>query len=454
MVALSNGPLKSKGAARATSRVAVLGGVRTPLVKAGANFRNLHVTELARVVMQEALYRTGLRADQLDEVILGNVCMPADATNPARVAALWAGVPQEVPAFTVQRNCASGMEAVAEAAQRIRAAKADGATNGSSPIILAGGAESMSTIPLLFPMSTLGPMAKMARAKTLFQKLGAIGSLRPRHFKPIAGLEVGLTDPTNDMIMGKTAELLASEFGISRKEQDEFALRSHQKAAAAMAAGRFKPEIVPVYVPGRDGFEAVTEDVGPRANQTLEALAKLKPIFDRKDGTVTVGNACQITDGAAALVLTDPEYAKAEGHEVLGYVRSYAAVGCDPSRMGLGPVFAINKLLKQTGLTLSDIPIIEINEAFAAQVLACLKAMSSDQFAREHLNQDHAVGEIDIDKLNVNGGGIALGHPVGTTGARLVLTLLLEMQQRDVDLGIAALCIGGGQGAAILLERK
>jgi acetyl-CoA C-acetyltransferase/acetyl-CoA acyltransferase len=297
-------------------------------------------------------------------------------------------------------------------------------------------------------------MAKMARAKTLFQKLGAIGSLRPRHFKPIAGLEVGLTDPTNDMIMGKTAELLASEFGISRKEQDEFALRSHQKAAAAMAAGRFKSEIVPVYVPGRDGFEAVTEDVGPRANQTLEALAKLKPIFDRKDGTVTVGNACQITDGAAALVLADPEYAKAEGHEVLGYVRSYAAVGCDPSRMGLGPVFAINKLLKQTGLTLSDIPIIEINEAFAAQVLACLKAMSSDQFAREHLNQDHAVGEIDLDKLNVNGGGIALGHPVGTTGARLVLTLLLEMQQRDVDLGIAALCIGGGQGAAILLERK
>src|ERR1051325_262458 len=452
MVALSEKSVKSKRAAREQTRVAVLCGVRTPLVKAGANFKSMHVTELARIVMQEALYRTGLRADQLDEVILGNVCMPADATNPARVAALWAGVPDEVPAFTVQRNCASGMEAVAEAAQRIRAKTSEGASD--SPVILAGGAESMSTIPLLFPQSTLGPMAKMARAKTLFQRLGAIGSLRPRHFKPIAGLEVGLTDPTNEMIMGKTAELIASEFGISRKEQDEFALRSHQKAAAAMAAGRFKEEIVPVYVPGREGFEAVTEDVGPRANQTLEALAKLKPIFDRKDGTVTVGNACQITDGAAALVLTDRDYASAEGHEVLGYVKSYAAVGCDPARMGLGPVFAINKLLKQTGLTLSDIPLIEINEAFAAQVLACLKAMCSRDFAREHLNQEHPVGEIDLEKLNVNGGGIALGHPVGATGARLVLTLLHEMHRRNVDLGIAALCVGGGQGAAILLERK
>jgi len=450
MVALSERSMKSKRALREQTRVAVLGGVRTPLVKAGANFKNMHVTELARIVMQEALYRTGLRAEQLDEVILGNVCMPADATNPARVAALWAGVPDEVPALTVQRNCASGMEAVAEAAQRIRAGKAD----GLSPIILAGGAESMSTIPLLFPMSTLGPMAKMARAKTLFQRLGAIGALRPRHFKPIAGLEVGLTDPTNEMIMGKTAELIASEFGISRKDQDEFALRSHHKAAAAMASGRFKEEIVPVYVPGRDGFEAVSEDVGPRDNQTLEALAKLKPIFDRKDGTVTVGNACQITDGAAALVLTDPDYASAEGHEVLGYVKSYAAVGCDPARMGLGPVFAINKLLKQTGLSLSDIPLIEINEAFAAQVIACLKAMCSRDFARQHLNQEHPVGEIDLEKLNVNGGGIALGHPVGTTGARLVLTLLHEMHRRDVDLGIAALCVGGGQGAAILLERK
>jgi acetyl-CoA C-acetyltransferase/acetyl-CoA acyltransferase len=312
----------------------------------------------------------------------------------------------------------------------------------------------MSTIPLLFPTETLAPMSKMARAKGVMQKLGAIASLRPRHFKPIAGLEVGLTDPTCDMIMGKTAEKLASEFGISRQEQDEFALRSHLRAMEAIQAGRFKDEICPVYVPGKGGFEAVTEDVGPRNGQTLEALAKLKPIFDRRDGTVTVGNACQITDGAVAMVMTDAEHAKAEGLEVLGYVKAYVAVGLDPSRMGLGPVFAIDKLLKMTGLKLSDIPLVEINEAFAAQVLACVKAMASSAFAKEHLDGGNPVGEVDMDRLNVNGGGIALGHPVGATGARLVLTLLMEMKRRNVDLGIAALCVGGGQGAAILLERR
>ena len=437
-----------------SGRVAIVAGVRTPLVKAGANFRNMHMTELARVVMQESLYRSGLSAEQLDEVIFGNVVMPVDATNPARVAALWAGVPEHVPAYTVQRNCASGMEAVAEASRRIKGALLEGHSSNHPPVVLAGGGESMSTIPLLFPQETLSPMSKLARAKGLMQKLGVIASLRPRHFKPIAGLEVGLTDPTCDMIMGKTAEKLASEFGISRSEQDEFALRSHQRAVEAMQAGRFKDEICPVYVPGKGGFEAVGEDVGPRNGQTLEALAKLKPIFDRRDGTVTVGNACQITDGAVALVMTDAAYAKSESLEVLGYVRAYAAVGLDPSRMGLGPVFAIDKLLKMTGLKLSDVPLIEINEAFAAQVLACVKAMASSDFSKKHLDRPDPVGEVDIDKLNVNGGGIALGHPVGATGARLVLTLLLEMKRRNVDLGIAALCVGGGQGAAILLERR
>jgi acetyl-CoA acetyltransferase family protein len=442
------------GASRAPARVAVVAGVRTPLVKAGANFRNMHMTELARVVIQESLYRSGLRPEQLHEVVFGNVVMPVDATNPARVAALWAGVPEHIPAYTVQRNCASGMEAVAEGARRIKGAVNDRDGGGTPPVILAGGGESMSTIPLLFPTETLTPMARLARAKGLMQKLGAVASLRPRHFKPIAGLEVGLTDPTCDMIMGKTAEKLASEFGISRQEQDEFALRSHQRAVEAMQAGRFNDEICPVYVPGKGGFETVTEDVGPRNGQTIEALAKLKPIFDRRDGTVTVGNACQITDGAVALVMTDAEHAKAESLEVLGYVRAYAAVGLDPSRMGLGPVFAIDKLLKMTGLKLSDVPLIEINEAFAAQVLACVKAMASSDFSRKHLDRTDPVGEVDIDRLNVNGGGIALGHPVGATGARLVLTLLLEMKRRNVDLGIAALCVGGGQGAAILLERR
>ena len=454
MVALSNPSVRVHDGGVRAARAAVVAGVRTPLAKAGTAFRNVHVTDLARRAIQEVLYRADLRADRLDEVILGNVVMPVDATNPARVSALWAGVPHRVPALTVQRNCASGLEAVAEAADRINRARFLGRGGGHAPLVLAGGCESMSTIPLLFPNEMLTPMGKMFRAKGLWQKTTAMATLRPRHFKPIAGLEVGLTDPTCDMIMGKTAELLASEFNISRREQDEFALRSHQKAAEAQAAGRFNDEICPVYAPAGKGFEAVTEDVGPRAGQTMEALGKLKPIFDRRDGTVTVGNACQVTDGAVALLMTDAGRAQAEGMEVLGYVSAYAAVGLDPARMGLGPVFAIDKLLRDTGLTLADVPLVEINEAFAAQVLACLKAMASESFCREHLGRDEAIGELPLDRLNVNGGGIALGHPVGATGARLVLTLLHEMKRRNVDRAIAALCVGGGQGAAMLLERE
>lgn len=432
--------------AKNKSDVAILGGVRTPFVKAGSAFKDVHVTDLAKRAMQESLYRANWAFDRLDEVILGNVVMPFDAGNPARVAALWAGIPQEIPALTVQRNCASGMEAVAEAAGRIRAG------GGHGKAILAGGAESMSTIPLLFPAETMLPMEKMARAKSMFAKVGAVATLRPRHFKPIAALERGLTDPTCGLIMGKTAEILAQDWNITRREQDEFALRSHQLAAAAIAAGKFKDEIVPYFAGSK--LAAVTEDVGPRGNQTIEALAKLKPIFDRKDGTVTVGNACQITDGAVSMLVTDGETARGSGSEVLGYIRGYAYVGLEPCRMGLGPVFAIHKLLSENGLELSDIPLFEINEAFAAQVLACQRAMNSNAFAREHLGRETAMGELPLDRLNVNGGAIALGHPVGATGARLVLTLLLEMKRRNVDLGIAALCVGGGQGAAMLLERK
>ena len=460
MVAMVTSPGANGAEVRSagSGRAAIVAGVRTPMAKAGTAFRNVHVTDLARRAIQEVLYRANLRPDRLDEVILGNVVMPVDATNPARVSALWAGVPHHVPALTVQRNCASGLEAVAEAATRLTRSRRGG-PNGNghahSPLILAGGCESMSTIPLLFPNETLTPMAKMARAKGLWQKAAATASLRPRHFKPVAGLEVGLTDPTCDMIMGKTAELLASEFGISRAEQDAFALRSHQRAADAQKAGRFNDEICPVFAPaGKSGFEAVTEDVGPRAGQTTEALGKLKPIFDRRDGTVTVGNACQVTDGAVALLVADEDDARAEGMEPMGYVTAYAAVGLDPARMGLGPVFAIDKLLKQTGLSLGDIPLIEINEAFAAQVLACVKAMASESFCREHLGRDAAIGQLDMDRLNVNGGAIALGHPVGATGARLVLTLMHEMKRRNVDRAIAALCVGGGQGAAMLLERN
>jgi acetyl-CoA C-acetyltransferase/acetyl-CoA acyltransferase len=298
----------------------------------------------------------------------------------------------------------------------------------------------------------MGAFSRVRRARGILQQAAAVATLRPRHFRPVAALECGLTDPTCGLSMGTTADTLAHEFGISRREQDEFALRSHRRATAAAAAGWFQGEAVPLYA--GDRFEPVTGDVGPRADQTLEALARLKPVFDRRDGTVTVGNACQVTDGAAAVLVMDGDLAKAEGLEPLGYVRAYAYAGLEPARMGLGPVFAIAQLLRTTGLTLHDVPLFEINEAFAAQVLACLKAMASARFADEYLNGGAPLGEIDLDRLNVNGGAIALGHPVGASGARLVLTSLLEMRRRAADRAIAALCVGGGQGAAMLLERE
>jgi acetyl-CoA acetyltransferase family protein len=424
--------------------VAVIAGARTPFAKIGGPLKSVAAADLAKRAFEETLYRAHWPADRLDEVFLGNVVMPVDAANLARVSALFTGIPDRVPAMTVQRNCASGMEAIAQGAARIRA--------GQARAILAGGAESMSRIPMLFPASAAEPMTRLARAKSAWQTAGAVATLRPRHFRPIAALECGLTDPVSGLIMGKTAEILAQEFGISRAEQDAFALRSHQRATAAAQAGRFNQEIATVFAGA--AFSPVTADVGPRAGQTLEALAKLPPIFDRRDGTVTVGNSCQVTDGAAAVLLADAELAKAEGREILGYIRGYATAALDPARMGLGPVYAIDRLLRDTGVSLGDIELFEINEAFAAQVLACLKAMQSPEFSEKHLRGRPAIGEIDPDRLNVNGGAIALGHPVGATGARLVLSLLLEMRRRDAHLGIAALCVGGGQGAAILLERR
>lgn len=424
--------------------VAIIGGRRTPFARMGTTLGHVHVADLARRAFQETLYHCQCRAEQLDEVILGNVVMPADAANLARVAALWAGVPQRIPGLTVQRNCASGMESIAEAAMRIR--------SGMQRTVLAGGAESMSNVPLLFPAQASEPFARLARAKTAWKRATAVAAMRPRFFKPVAALEQGLTDPTCNMIMGKTAEVLAHEFGISRKDQDQFALESHRRAVSAAQGGTFAEEIIPVFADRK--FEVVNSDNGPRQGQTLEALSKLRPLFDKRDGTVTAGNSCQITDGAAALLVTDAQLAQDQGWEPLGYIRGYAYAGLDPARMGLGPVFAIESLLRQSGMGLSDIGLFEINEAFAAQVLACLKAMASTAFCRQHLDREQPLGEIDPKRLNVNGGAIALGHPVGATGTRIVLTLLLEMRRRDVQFGIAALCVGGGQGAAILLERK
>ena len=428
---------------RAGSSVVILGGIRTPFAKAGTALVEASAIDLGKEAAEETMLRLGAPFEAVAEVIFGNIAQPANAANVARVIALRAGFPASTPAVTVCRNCASGLDAVAQAFDRIRMGQAD--------LVLAGGTESMSNIPLLFPRSFAGKLVRLYRAKGALQKAGALAGIRPRDLKPVIALEEGLTDPVCGLNMGETAEVLVREFGIRREEQDRFALESHRRAVAAAGRGVFREEIVPIHLP--PDFGAVSEDVGPRANQTIEALAKLRPYFDRRFGTVTVGNSCPITDGACAVLLASEERARSLGIEPLARIRSYAFAGCPPDRMGLGPVFAAPPALDQAGLRLADMDRIEINEAFAAQVLAVSKAFASAEFAREELGRPEAVGEIDPAKLNVNGGAIALGHPVGATGARLVLTLALELRRTGFHRGLATLCVGGGQGGAMVIER-
>jgi acetyl-CoA C-acetyltransferase/acetyl-CoA acyltransferase len=421
--------------------IAILEGVRTPFGKAFGPLAAVPAQDLGRIAATAALERAGVRPDQVDQVVFGNAATPPDAANISRVIALTAGIPRDRIAHTVHRNCASGMEAITTASQLIRLSEAR--------VVLAGGTESMSQIPLLYSREATELFLRLGRAKKWYQKLGALLQFRPRHFKPVPGVELGLTDPVCGLIMGKTAELVAQDFGVTRQEQDLYALESHRRAADAQKNGRLAEEITPV--PASLAGKAVTEDFGVRKDQTLEALARLKPFF-QKDGTVTVGNSCQITDGAAAVLVMEGAAARAEGRRPLGYLRGYAYAGCDPSRMGLGPVFATSKLLAKLNLSLADIDLIELNEAFAAIVLGNERAFASDTFAREQLGREKALGELDHSRMNVNGGAIALGHPVGATGTRLVLTLLKELRRRKLRRGLATLCVGGGQGGAALVE--
>ncbi len=362
----------------------------------------------------------------------------------ARVVALRSGVPEAVPAITVHRNCASGFEAITGAAEKMMTGRGD--------VFLVGGLESMSRIPLLYQHETAKKLGALTRAKTLGQKLGALSSFRPQDLQPRVGLQLGLSDPISGLNMGQTAELVGREFQVSREAQDEFAMRSHQKAVAARE--RLGEEISPVYLTkGPPGQPYFGRDNGPRENQTLEALAKLKPVFEPKTGTVTAGNSSQITDGAAALLLMTEKGLRAAGLEPLGRLEGYAYAGLDPARMGLGPVHAIDRAEKATGFSLRDAELIEINEAFAAQVLACQMAARSADYCREKLGREKALGEIPDEILNVNGGGIALGHPVGVTGVRLALTALKELRRRQLHRALVSLCVGGGQGGALWLAR-
>ena len=423
------------------NRIAIIDGIRTPFCKMGTDFKDLSAQELGRVATRELLERTGIDVHQIDEVIFGNVGQPADAANIARVIALLSGIPKTVPACTVHRNCASGIEAAVQAAMKIQL--------GQGNCYIAGGTESMSNIPFYFSKELQDILTHLGRAKTLTQKLQTLIRLRPAYLKPRVGLEMGLTDPVCGLIMGSTAEVLAKEFGITRDEQDAFALESHLRALRGKTL--LCEEIVPV-IPPPKYKSAVEHDNGPREGQTLEALAKLKPYFDRRSGTVTVGNSSQITDGAAALLITSEQKAKELNLKPLGFIRAYAFAGVEPHRMGIGPAHAIPQVLKKAGMRLKDIQAVEINEAFAAQVLACLKALDSPAFAKESGYEGYC-GTIGRDILNVNGGAIALGHPVGTTGARLILTMLKHMQRHNLNTGLVSLCVGGGQGAAVVVER-
>jgi len=428
------------------NRIVLAAGLRLPQARAGGAYLQEDAGHLGARAARELMARTGVDPATIDEVIVGCAGPPHDQANIARVIALRAGLPRSVPAHTVARNCASGMQAVTTAATEIEA--------GHGSLYLTMGVEVMSQYPLLFNKRAVGFFGRLARARSLGQRLGAMASFRPSFMAPRIAITEGLTDPTCGLIMGSTAENLARDFGITRDEADAFALESHERAMRSREAGRFAREILPHLPQGaRKGSDALVHDDGIRDDQSIERLAKLRPYFEKPDGTVTVGNACGITDGACAIFVATEERAKSLGLTPLAYLKSYAWAGCDPSRMGLGPVYSSARAMEDVGVELSDIDVVEINEAFAVQVLACMRAFESEEFASRELGRPRPLGKVDPAKLNKNGGAIALGHPVGSTGARLLLTTAHELEASDKELGLATLCIGGGQGGACVLER-
>ena len=420
-------------------RIAIIDGLRSPIAKANGKLNDVSADNLSAIITKELVLRNNIDYKEFDEVIIGNVAQPANASNIARVMAIRAGFPQSTPAYTVHRNCASGMQSISSAIEKIHSNQGD--------LYLVGGVESMSNIPLLHSDEFRSFITKFTYSKSLTEKFRVLSSFRLRFLKPTIGLISGLTDPISGKIMGITAENLANEFKISRKEQDIYAVNSHLKAQKAIESGVFKDEIHPIMTKNA----SLSSDDGVRFNQTIEALSKLNPIFERVGGTVTAGNSSQVSDGACSLIVCSESKAKELNLEPIGYISDYSYAGLDAHRMGLGPVYATKKLFDKTGLSLKDIDLIEINEAFAAQVIANIKAFASEEFCQKTFNSP-ALGEIDESILNVNGGAIALGHPVGMSGARIILTALKELKRRDKNRALATLCIGGGQGAAFLLE--
>jgi acetyl-CoA C-acetyltransferase len=420
----------------------VVDGARTPFLKARNRPGPFAASDLAVQAGRELLMRQRFAPADLDEVILGCASPSPDEVNIGRVVALRMGCGKKVPGWTVMRNCASGMQALDSAIANIR--------GGRSDLVLAGGVDALSRAPLLYSNRMVLWFAGFSAAKTFGEKAGAFLRLNPAAlFTPIIGIVKGLTDPMVGLLMGQTAENLAFRFGITRREMDEFSAKSHQRVLAAQKDGHFTGEIAPLF----DGEGNLYEkDDGVREDSTPANLAKLKPFFDRKYGNVTAGNSSQITDGAAWLVLASDTAVAKYQLPVLGTIVDSEWAGLDPAQMGLGPVHAATPLLKRHGLKLDDIDAWEINEAFAAQVIACLRAWADDAYCRAELGQDGALGKVDEAKLNVDGGAIALGHPVGASGARIVLHLVNVLKRTKAKRGIAAICIGGGLGGAMLVE--
>ena len=422
--------------------VFVIDGSRTPFIKARGRTGPFTASDLAVAAASPLLMRQPFSPTELDEVILGCVMPGPNEANIGRVAALRLGCGDRVTAWTVQRNCASGLQSIDTAAQNI--------ASGRSGLVLAGGVESMSHAPVMLGTAMVNWLAGWNRARSLGARLKALASLKPAYLRPVIALLRGLTDPVVGLSMGQTAEILAHRFHISREQMDAFALRSHQRQANAMEAGHFD-EIEALY-DSRGNF--YTRDDGVRADSTMEQLAKLKPVFDRPDGKVSAGNSAQITDGAAWVVLASEEMVARYDLPVLGQLTDSQWAGLDPAQMGLGPVHAMAPIMQRQGFDSPDIDYWEINEAFAAQVLSCLAAWEDDGFCRDELGLDSPFCAIDQERLNIDGGAIGIGHPVGASGARIVLHLLKTLERNNARRGMASLCIGGGQGGALLIERS
>jgi acetyl-CoA acyltransferase len=420
-------------------RVAIVDGCRTPFARSNTDFQKLSAVELGKVAVRELISRTDLDVKEIDHVVYGTVVQSVQEPNIAREVQLGSGIPPSVPAFTVGRACASANQAITSAAEHIALGLAD--------VAIAGGAESLTDVPILFSDTMRDALVKASKARSVGDRVKAFAGIRPRHLAPVAP---AIAEPTTGLTMGESAERMAQENGISREEQDRWALRSHQLAAAATADGRLTREIAPVYVDG----VAITSDNGIRADTSLEKLAKLKPAFDRRYGTVTAGNASPLTDGASAVLLMSEEKARALGYEPLGYIRSYHYAALAPSDQLLqGPVFATPVALERAGLSMKDIDLLEMHEAFAAQVLSNMQWLQSRKIAKERLGLEEPVGLPDEDRINVMGGSLAIGHPFGATGGRITVTLLNELRRRDQQFGLITVCAAGAMGFAMVVER-